>query len=67
MQKTRRGFSKTLNIMLQEWDEYSLQIQKLKEKEHMAKVNAHFDKMSKAKPESLYPEGFNGNKNKDVS
>ena len=31
--KTRKNFSQTLNVMLDQWDEYSLVIQKAQEKQ----------------------------------
>jgi len=36
--KTRRNFSRTLNIIIEEWDKFSLELQKLKEKQHLDNV-----------------------------
>lgn len=33
--KTRKNFSQTLNIIIEEWDKYSLLIQKIKDQEYL--------------------------------
>jgi hypothetical protein len=33
--RTKKNFSQTLNIIIEEWDKYSLEVQKLKEKMHL--------------------------------
>jgi hypothetical protein len=53
MSKTRVGFSKTLNIILKEWDKYSLEIQKLREREEEDRIKARFDQMKGAKNEKM--------------
>jgi hypothetical protein len=49
MNKTRKGFSKTLNIMLKEWDKYSLQIQELERRQEEVRKKELFAQMKKAK------------------
>ena len=38
MNKTRRNFSKTLNIIIQQWDSISLEIMKIQEKKGIDNV-----------------------------
>jgi hypothetical protein len=65
MQKTKRGFSKTLNIMLQEWDKYSLEIQKLRDRERSLRFDQQVADYRKAKPELGVNSGFIDDKNND--
>lgn len=45
MLKTRKGFSKTLNVILKEWDKYSIEIQKLRDREEEERVSQRFAQM----------------------
>ena len=54
MNKTKRNFSQTLNIILDEWDKFSLIIQKWNEQQHIdnikqAKIINPMDERSKMK------------------
>lgn len=65
MQKTKRGFSKTLNIMLQEWDKYSLEVQKLRDKERASRFDQQVAAYKKGAPENLnINAGFTDDKDK---
>lgn len=46
--RTNKGFSQTLNKMLEEWDKYSLEILKLKESEERERVDQRFAEYKKA-------------------
>ena len=46
--KTKRGFSATLNKILEEWDDMSLELQKYKEREEEERIRDRFDTISQA-------------------
>lgn len=46
MFKTRRNFSKTLNIIIEEWDKFSIDIEKLK---RQMEVNSEIERQNEAK------------------
>ena len=48
MHKTKRSFSKTLNIILEEWDRYSLEIAKLKRQAENQKMDEYAADIKKA-------------------
>lgn len=50
MNKTKKGFSGTLNIIIQQWDEFSITIMRLQQDQETQKGIDHFDKIDKAKP-----------------
>ena len=39
MNRTRRNFSATLNIIIEQWDEFSLMIQKMKDQKHLENIS----------------------------
>jgi len=49
MRRTRRNFSQTLNIMLQEWDGVTLQIMKMKREQETKRDLNYLEAVSKAK------------------
>ena len=47
--KTRKGFSKTLNIIIEEWDKITIEFAKIKYKEEDQKLNSKIEDYKKAK------------------
>ena len=50
MNKTRKQFSATLNIIIEQWDEFSVAMQKLQDEAETQERTDHFNKIQKAKP-----------------
>ena len=51
MNKTKRSFSKTLNIILEEWDRFSLEIEKMKHAIENEKIDTYVADITKGKVE----------------
>lgn len=49
MNKTKKNFSETLNIIIRQWDEFSVMIMKMQQDQDSQKNLKHFDEIKKAK------------------
>ena len=47
--KTRRNFSQTLNIIIEEWDKFSILIEKLKQKQKQEQDFKYLDELKNGK------------------
>jgi len=50
MYKTKKNFSVTMNIIIEQWDEFSVAMMKLKEEQETKKGLDHIDEIKKAEP-----------------
>ena len=48
MNKTRQNFSKTLNIIVKEWDEFSIALEKYKRAQLEQQTTTHLNNIKKA-------------------
>ncbi|GAH59263.1 unnamed protein product [marine sediment metagenome] len=49
MYKTKKNFSVTLNVIIEQWDEFSIAIEKARRDQETQKGLEHFDQLQKAK------------------
>lgn len=49
MNKTKKNFSETLNIIVRQWDEFSVMFMKMKQDSEIQKEIGHFDEIKEAK------------------
>lgn len=53
MNKTKKNFSATVNIIVEEWDRFSIMMMKLKEEQETKKGMDHIGEIQKAKDFSI--------------